>query len=122
MSVFRATRDAYYSGCDPVLCISQNYDFSGAPHCILPIGWNDSVNPWQILIHDPNFPSKNPVTRGRGFSPSIRAATRTAMTAAGTNTTAARGAAAWYYLPFDLVNERPRTPIYDAIMLFGASS
>jgi hypothetical protein len=118
VSVFRATRDAYYSGCDPVLCISQNYDFSGAPHCILPIGWNDSVNPWQILIHDPNFPS---MTSG---DPGPRILT----VDPGSNTYSYDGGAnkysggAWtggrlHYMPFDLVNERPRTPVYDAIML-----
>ena len=56
----RLPRDAatvFLAGCDPVVCISQNYDFSGAPHCILPIGWDDSVTPWRILIHDPNFPT-----------------------------------------------------------------
>jgi LGFP repeat/Concanavalin A-like lectin/glucanases superfamily len=118
VSVFRATRDAYYSGCDPVLCISQNYDFSGAPHCILPIGWNDSVSPWQILIHDPNFPSMSSGDPGP----------RILTVDPGSNTYSYDGGSnkysggAWtggrlHYMPFDLVNERPRTPIYEAIML-----
>ena len=42
------------------MCIAQNYDFSGAPHCILPVGWNDTVKPWQILIRDPNFQTMTP--------------------------------------------------------------
>jgi hypothetical protein len=117
VSVFRATRDAYYSGRDPVLCISQNYDFSGAPHCILPIGWNDSVNPWQILIHDPNFPSLSSGDPGP----------RILTVDPGSNTYHYVGAdeysgSTWtggrlHYMPFDLLNERPRTPIFDAIML-----
>jgi hypothetical protein len=117
VSVFRATRDAYYSGCDPVLCISQNYDFSGAPHCILPIGWNDSVNPWQILIHDPNFPSLSSGDPGP----------RILTVDPGSNTYHYSGldeysGGTWtggrlHYMPFDLVNERPRTPVFDAIML-----
>jgi hypothetical protein len=118
VSVFRATRDAYYSGCDPVLCISQNYDFSGAPHCILPIGWNDSVSPWQILIHDPNFPSMSSGDPGP----------RILTVDPGSNTYGYDGGSNKYsggtwsggrlhYMPFDLVNERPRTPIYEAIML-----
>jgi hypothetical protein len=118
VSVFRATRDAYYSGCDPVLCISQNYDFSGAPHCILPIGWNDAVSPWQILIHDPNFPSMSSGDPGP----------RILTVDPGSNTYSYDGGSnkysggAWtggrlHYMPFDLVNERPRTPIYEAIML-----
>src|SRR6266542_1408348 len=118
VSVFRATRDAYYSGCDPVLCISQNYDFSGAPHCILPIGWNDSVTPWQILIHDPNFPSLSSGDPGP----------RILYVDPGNNMYSYDGGSNKYsggtwsggrlhYMPFDLVNERPRTPIFDAIML-----
>jgi hypothetical protein len=121
VSVFHATRDAYYSGCDPVLCIAQNYDFSGAPHCILPIGWDDSVTPWRILIHDPNFPSIGAGDPGP----------RMLYVDPGNNTFSYDGGGAKYnggtwsggrlhYMPFDLVNERPRTPVYDAIMLLLA--
>ncbi|HEY7630438.1 MAG TPA: LamG-like jellyroll fold domain-containing protein [Thermoleophilaceae bacterium] len=118
VSVFRATRDAYYSGCDPVLCISQHYDFSGAPHCILPIGWNDSVTPWQMLVHDPNFPSLSTNDPGP----------RILTVDPGSNTYSYDGGSNHYsggewsggrlhYMPFDLLCERPRTPIFDAIML-----
>jgi hypothetical protein len=117
VSVFRATRDAYYSGCDPVLCIAQNYDFSGAPHCILPVGWNDNVSPWQILIHDPNFPStsSDPGPRILTVDPGSNT-----YNYDGGNSKYSGGA--WsggrlHYMPFDLVNERPRTPIFEAIML-----
>jgi hypothetical protein len=113
VSVFRATRDAYYSGRDPVLCISQNYDFSGKPHCILPIDWDDRTTPWRILIHDPNYPS-----------PSVP---RVLYVDPGSNSYSYDGSnkysgGVWsggrlHYMPFDLVNERPRTPIFEAIML-----
>ncbi|HEV8139078.1 MAG TPA: hypothetical protein VGP81_04860 [Pyrinomonadaceae bacterium] len=121
VSVFRDTRAAFFSGCDPVLCISQNYDFSGAPHCILPIGWNDSVKPWQILIHDPNFPSMSAGDPG----PRILTVDPDANTYfydgggnkySGGEWTGGR----MHYMPFDVVNERPRTPIYDAILLLLA--
>lgn len=117
VSVFRATRDAYYSGCDPVLCLSQNYDFSGAPHCILPIGWDDSVEPWQILVHDPNFPSLSsgdPGPRKLTVDPGGNTFHYVGMDEySGSVWTGGR----LHYMPFHLLNERPRTPIYDAIML-----
>ncbi len=118
VSVFRATRDAYFAGCDPVVCISQNYDFSGAPHCILPIGWDDSVTPWRMLIHDPNFPtlsSGDPGPRILTVDPGSNTFTYDGGDNQyhGTAWTGGR----FHYMPFELVNERPRTPIYDAIML-----
>jgi hypothetical protein len=118
VSVFHATRSAYFSGCDPVLCISQNYDFSGAPHCILPIGWNDSVKPWQILIHDPNFPSMRVGDPG----PRILQVDPDANTYHYDGGSNQYSGGEWsggrlHYMPFDLVNERPRTPIFEAIML-----
>jgi hypothetical protein len=118
VSVFRATRDAFYSGCDPVLCISQNYDFSGAPHCILPIGWNDAVSPWQILIHDPNFPSMSSGDPGPRIL-TVDPGSNTYSYDGGSNN---YSGGEWnggrlHYMPFDMVNERPRTPIYEAIML-----
>ena len=91
VSVFRATRDAYLAGCDPVVCISQNYDFGGAPHCILPVGWDDSTTPWRMLVHDPNFPSLTSGDPGPRILTSIQTTTHTATTAAATNTTAAPG-------------------------------
>ena len=118
VSVFRATRDAYRSGCDPVICISQNYDFSGAPHCILPVAWDDSTTPWRILIHDPNFPSLSSGDPGPRIL-SVDPGNNTYSYDGGSNQ---YHGGAWtggrlHYMPFDLVNERPRTPIYDAIML-----
>lgn len=59
-AVFQATRDAYARGDNPVLCISQNSDFSGAPHCIMPVGWDTSATPWKLMVQDPNFPASAP--------------------------------------------------------------
>jgi LGFP repeat/Concanavalin A-like lectin/glucanases superfamily len=116
VSVFRASRAAFEAGCDPVICIAQHYDFSGAPHCILPVGWDDTVTPWEIQIRDPNYPTM-----------SDSDAPRTLYVDPVANTFHYDGGnvydgGAWsggrfHYIPFDLVNERPRTPIYDAIML-----
>ena len=91
VSVFRATRNAFNAGCDPVICIAQNYDFSGAPHCILPVGWDDTVTPWEIQIRDPNFPtmSDSDAPRVLYVDPEPTRSTTTA----GTCTTAAHGAA-----------------------------
>jgi hypothetical protein len=117
VSVFRATRDAYYSGCDPVLCIAQNYDFSGAPHCILPIGWDDSAKPWRMLVHDPNYPSlsmADPGPRVVYVDPDNNAFNYDGGNKySGGEWTGGR----MHYMPFDLVNERPRTPVYEALML-----
>lgn len=119
VDVFHRTRSAYFSGCDPVLCISQNYDFSGKPHCILPIGWNDSVKPWQMLIHDPNWPSLSvgdPGPRVLNVDPDAN----TYFYDGGSESKYSGGewsGGRMHYMPFDLVNERPRTPIFDALML-----
>jgi hypothetical protein len=118
VSVFRATRDAYYAGCDPVVCIAQNYDFSGAPHCILPVAWNDSTTPWRMFMHDPNFPSLSSGDPG----PRILYVDPDSNTFTYDGGDNQYHGGAWtggrfHYMPFELVNERPRTPIFDAIML-----
>ena len=118
VSVFLETRFANQIGSEPVICISQNYDFSGAPHCILPIAWNDTGNPWQILIRDPNFPalsSGDPGPRVLNVFPDSNTYTYDGGSNkySGGEWTGGR----LHYMPYLLLNERPRTPIYDAIML-----
>lgn len=55
VDVFKWTRMAYNLGLNPVICVSQNSDFSGKPHAILPAGqWDDNARPWKISIFDPN--------------------------------------------------------------------
>jgi hypothetical protein len=116
VSVFRATRAAYDAGCDPVVCIAQNYDFSGAPHCILPVGWDDTVTPWEMQIRDPNYPTASDTT-----PPRILYVDPIANTFHYDGGNVYDGGAwsggRFHYIPFDLVNERPRTPIWDAIVL-----
>ena len=118
VSVFQWTRLASSLGCDPVLCISQNYDFSGAPHCILPIAWNDSVTPWQMLIRDPNFPAMTVGDPG----PRILFVDPNKNTYSYDGGSNKYSGGEWsggrmHFMPYNLLNERPRTPIFEAIML-----
>lgn len=54
--VFYATQ-AHHARRDwPVLSISQNYDFGGEPHAIVPVAWNASSKPAEITVYDSNFP------------------------------------------------------------------
>ena len=121
VSVFHATRNAFDAGCDPVVCIAQHYDFSGAPHCILPVGWHDDVTPWEIDIRDPNFPTTADDQPPRKLYVDPVANT---FHYDGGNV---YDGGAWtggrfHYMPFDLVNEPPRTPLFEAIMLLIAGT
>jgi len=114
--VFTRTRDEFRRGNNPVLCMSQNYDFSGKPHCVLPIAWDDSAKPWRISISDPNAPQ------------SIRTLTvdPDANTFEYIGSSTYRGGA-WsggrlHFMPFSLISSRPRTPIWDAILLILAGT
>ncbi|HEY9877958.1 MAG TPA: LamG-like jellyroll fold domain-containing protein [Leptolyngbyaceae cyanobacterium] len=109
--VFNRTRAEFNRGNHPVLCVAQNYNFSGAPHCILPVGWDSSTKPWKMTICDPNFPNQ----------------LRTLTVNPDDNTFEYVGAStyrggAWsggrlHYMPFSVLNKAPRTPIWDAILL-----
>lgn len=109
--VFRRTRNAFERGDHPVLCISQDYDFSGAPHCILPVAWNSSSKPWRITISDPNFPNElktltvNPDENTFEYVGS--------STYRGGEWSGGR----LHFLPWSLVSTSPRTPVWDAILL-----
>ena len=121
VSVFHATRNAFNAGCDPVVCIAQNYDFSGKPHCILPVGWHDDVTPWEIDIRDPNFPTTSDDQPPRKLYVDPVANT---FSYDGGNTYSGGewSGGRFHYMPFDVVNEPPRTPIFDAIMLLLAGT
>ncbi len=109
--VFTRTRDEFNRGNHPVICIAQNYDFSGAPHCILPIAWDSSSKPWRITICDPNFPEE---LKTLTVDPDDNE-----FEYVGSNTyhggewTGGR----FHYMPYSLVSTSPRTPIWDAIVL-----
>ncbi|MGC5167978.1 LamG-like jellyroll fold domain-containing protein [Luteimicrobium sp. DT211] len=116
-AVFLETQAAAARGDDPVLCLAQNADFSGAPHCIRPIGWDTSTSPWTITVHDPNFPSTS----------------RTLQVDPNANTFHYAGAGATYdgtsssggrlhYMPFHLLSSREHTPVWDAILLILAGT
>lgn len=111
-SVFLATRNAHRRGDHPVICLSQNYDFSGAPHCIMPYRWESSGSTWKIFVMDPSTHPNN--EKVININPS-------------SNTFEYRGASnysggAWtggrlHYMPFCVLDTMQRTPVWDAIML-----
>ena len=94
VSVFRATREAFDSGCDPVLCISQNYDFSGAPTAFCP-----STGTTTSILGRSKFVTRTShlrvLTPGHASFLWIQAATHTPTTAA-PNTAEAHGAVVDY--------------------------
>jgi hypothetical protein len=116
VDVFNRTRDAFNRGDNPVLCISQNYDFSGAPHCILPISWNTSVTPWQMGILDPNFPNQ---IRTLTVNPN----NNTYAYSGGSNYSGGEWSGGrMHYMPWSVLCEAPRTPVWDAILLLLAGT
>jgi LGFP repeat len=115
MGVFQASWDAFNRGENPVICIAQNYDFSGAPHCIMPISWNRNVTPWQMEVFDSNFPNQRRVVtvdprnncyRYDGSSDGSRIYTGDAWSGGRLQ-----------YIPWSVLNHRQRTPVWDAILL-----
>ncbi|WGD34609.1 hypothetical protein [Olleya sp. YS] len=110
--IFTETRNKFRGGNNPVICLSQNYDFSGAPHCIMPYAWDTSSKPWKIKVMDPNFPGDN--TKCIDVNPD-------------NNTFVYNGSSrytggAWsggrlHYMPFCILDGDQRTPVWDAILL-----
>jgi hypothetical protein len=115
--VFLATQSAAARGDDPVLCIAQNSDFSGAPHCILPVGWDTSGSPWKITVCDPNFPS---TTRTLLVDPNANTFhyDGDGDTYDGSSSSGGR----LHYMPFHLLSAPEKTPVWDAIMLVLAGT
>lgn len=114
--VFNRTRSEFNRGNHPLLCISMNYDFSSKPHCILPVAWDSRTSPWKITICDPNFPNQlrrltvNPRNNTFEYYGS--------HTYRGGEWSGGR----LHFMPFSLLNEPPRTPIWDAILLILAGT
>ncbi|MFV8753002.1 LGFP repeat-containing protein [Nannocystaceae bacterium ST9] len=111
VGVFQSTWDFFTRGLDPVICLAQNYDFSGAPHCIWPIAWRNDRIPWEIDCFDPN-----------------RMQTKTCIYVDPRNNTFRYDNGRTYtggewdggrlhYMPFSVLNHRQRTPVWDAILL-----
>lgn len=118
--VFNKTRAEFNRGNNPVICVAQNYDFSGAPHCILPVKWDSSSKPWKISICDPNFRSTHPnFHRVLLIDPD----NNTFTYAGGSNYSGGEwtGGRLFFY-PFSRLSSPPRTPLWDAILLLLAGT
>ncbi|WP_375385646.1 LGFP repeat-containing protein [uncultured Microbacterium sp.] len=111
VDVFRTTRDAYTNGQPPVICLAQNYDFSGAPHVVRPIAWHQNGSQWEIDVFDPNFVG----------------APRKIMIDSDANTFTYSGGSDYsggewsggrlYYLPFHAFSGSAELPVWDALRL-----
>lgn len=116
--VFQESQNSFARGDTPLLCVAENADFSGACHCILPIHWDTTKTPWEILILDPNNggnittayidPERNTFlyhpTGGHRYAGGQWSGGRI------------------YYTPFSVLCHRPRLPVWDALLLlFGGA-
>ncbi len=112
--VFHDTYRAFSQGRDPILCITQNYDFSGAPHAILPVAWDTRSKPWKITISDPNSPSdcSNNSTRILTIDPDNNTYDYLGRYKGGR-----WSGGRLHYIPFNVLNRTPRTPLWDLILL-----
>ncbi|QDK79199.1 hypothetical protein EXU85_11515 [Spirosoma sp. KCTC 42546] len=113
VSVFNQSWDCFNRGMDPVISLAQNYDFTGAPHCILPIEWRrPATGNWEIRCFDPNF---------QNFIQTIYidpAANTFRYSAGNTYTGGAWNGGRLHYTPFSVLNHRTRTPMSDLFSLF----
>jgi LGFP repeat-containing protein len=109
--VFNRSHEASEAGNDPVLCLAQNRDFSGAPHVVLPVGWDPDSKPWTIAVLDPNFPGE---TRAITVDPD---GNRFSYSGGNQYEGGEWDGGRLYFLPFSLLKQRPRTPVWDAILL-----
>lgn len=117
VAVFQQTRALHAAGCDPVLCIAANWDFSGGPHCVLPVGWDDSTTPWRMFIRDPNFPTMSPADAPREILVDPSANTYTYVGSSRTYNGSEWSGGRMHYMPYEVLCERPRTPVFEALML-----
>ena len=110
--VFNATRNAFNRGDNPVLCVSQNYDFSGAPHCIMPYRWEKNGNDWKMWVMDPNKPGDTSlVVKVNAGNNTFR------YVGSKTYSGGAWSGGRMHYMPFCVLDGDQRTPVWDAIML-----
>lgn len=109
--VFNRSRSAFNRGEHPVVCIAQNYNFSGNAHCILPVGWHKRGSTWKMDILDPNFPGEEKALIVNASNNTFRYVGSHTYT--GGEWTGGR----FHYMPYDILDSIPRTPIWDAILL-----
>lgn len=117
--VFLNTQNAHRRGDNPVVCISQNYDFSGAPHCVMPYAWDTSRKPWKMKIMDPNFP--NTTRKVITVDPDRNTFQYISSSSRRYNGGAWSGGR-FHYMPFCILDTRQRTPVWDAILLILAGT
>ena len=111
VNVFQSTRDCFNRHDNPVICVAQDYDFSGKAHCLMPIGWDTSAKPWKLRLCDPNFPGE----------------VRNLLVDPDANTFSYEGSykysgGAWsggrfHYIPYHVLCDQPRMPVWEIIML-----
>ena len=110
--VFVRTRSAFQRGDNPVVCIAQNYDFSGGPHCIMPFAWDTSSKPWKMKVMDPNFPNND--TKVITVDPDNNTFR---YVGSRTYTGGAWSGGRFHYMPYCILDTPQRTPVWDAILL-----
>lgn len=121
--VFRNTRKAFNRGDNPVLCITQNYDFSGKPHAIVPVAWDDSSIPWRIKICDPNYKSSScSSTLDSRKELLVNPNSNTFDYLNGKYKGAEWSGGRLHYIPFGVLNHRPRTPVWELILILIAGT
>jgi LGFP repeat len=112
VDVFRYSRASFEAGNDPILCVAGNYDFSGAPHSLLPVRWADDSKPWRIWLFDPNTPqiqrvlTVDPDENSFKYSGSSRVYEGTRW-----------GGGRFYFVPFSVVSSPSPTPVSDLVQL-----
>ncbi|WP_262249200.1 LamG-like jellyroll fold domain-containing protein [Parapedobacter soli] len=116
VSVFNDTLSAFNRGSHPVICIAQNYDFTGGPHCILPVKWDKSTKPWRITILDPNFPGQEKVLTVNPDNNTFR------YVGGRTYTGGQWSGGRFHYAPFSILDSKQRVPIWDLILLLLAGT
>ena len=119
--VFERSRAAWERGDTPVICLSQNYQYTGAPHCILPVAWDSSTTHWKIDVSDINDPHN---IRTIHVEPDANSFQYNSLTRKGSTTHYA--GSSWLggrllYIPYHVVAERPRTPVWEAIILLTSA-
>ncbi len=116
VDVFNNTMNEFNHGKNPVICITQNYDFSGAAHAIMPVKWDKSTKPWKITILDPNFTG---TTKELTVNPDNNTFKYVgSKTYSGGEWSGGR----FYYMPFSILDEKQRVPFWDLILLLIAGT
>ncbi len=116
VDVFNRTQNDFNRGNHPVLCIAQNYDFSGSPHAILPVAWDKSTKPWKITICDPNFPNQLKVL-------TVNPDNNTFNYAGSSNYSGGEWSGGrLHYMPYSILDDRQRLPVWDLILLLLAGT